>query len=41
MNTFLKIAGGAVAVGVTATTAFTVYVAAKTVMFFKDAEWTD
>ena len=41
MNTILKVEGGAVAVGVTAATAFTVYVAAKTVMFFKDAEWTD
>ena len=41
MNTLLKIEGGAVAVAVTDQKAFTVYVAAKTVMFFKDAEWTD
>ena len=41
MNTFLKIAGGAVAVGVTAATACTVYVATKTVLFFRNVEWTD
>lgn len=41
MNTMLKVVGGVVAVGVTAATAYTVYVAAKTVKFFRNVEWTD
>ena len=41
MNTMLKVVGGVVAVGVTAATVYTVYVAAKTVKFFRNVEWTD
>lgn len=41
MSTILKVAVGVTAVGVTAASAYTVYVAAKTVLFFKDVEWTD